>query len=125
MGRSHAPEAPWLLAPAGIESYMPTLVTCPSCNRPLRVPDSLLGKRVQCPNCGTTFTADADAGTPTAAPEQEAPRPAPPIPPEEEYEEERPARRRRPAREEEDYEDDEPPEDDYDEDRPRRRRRRF
>jgi predicted Zn finger-like uncharacterized protein len=37
---------------------MPINTDCPSCNRKLRVPDELLGKKVKCPTCGTVFQAD-------------------------------------------------------------------
>jgi predicted Zn finger-like uncharacterized protein len=36
---------------------MPEVVTCPKCERQLRVPDELIGQRVKCPTCGTNFTA--------------------------------------------------------------------
>jgi predicted Zn finger-like uncharacterized protein len=36
---------------------MPEVIQCPSCDRKVRVPDSLLGKKVKCPTCATTFTA--------------------------------------------------------------------
>jgi predicted Zn finger-like uncharacterized protein len=36
---------------------MPNTIHCPSCQRELRVPDELLGKKVKCPACSTTFTA--------------------------------------------------------------------
>jgi predicted Zn finger-like uncharacterized protein len=36
---------------------MPEVVTCPQCERQLRVPDELVGQRVKCPTCGTNFTA--------------------------------------------------------------------
>lgn len=36
---------------------MAQLIQCPQCDRQLRVPDELLGKRVQCPSCGNTFVA--------------------------------------------------------------------
>jgi predicted Zn finger-like uncharacterized protein len=67
---------------------MPETITCPQCSRELRVPESLLGKKVKCPGCGTTFTAPAagaalpDEGlaAPSApSPGGEAP-PAPPPP---------------------------------------------
>jgi predicted Zn finger-like uncharacterized protein len=45
---------------------MPNTIHCPSCNRELRVPDELLGKKVKCPACSQTFTATV-AG-PEAAP---------------------------------------------------------
>src|SRR5215831_3294112 len=38
---------------------MSTVVDCPSCNRKLRVPDELLGKKVKCPTCSGTFDAVA------------------------------------------------------------------
>src|SRR5262249_21073957 len=38
---------------------MPEIVKCPKCERQLRVPDNLLGKKVKCPSCGTMFTAGA------------------------------------------------------------------
>jgi predicted Zn finger-like uncharacterized protein len=53
---------------------MPNTIHCPSCNRELRVPDDLLGKKVKCPACSTTFTASV-AG-PEAAPQA---APAPPV----------------------------------------------
>lgn len=34
---------------------MPISVTCPSCNKELRVPDSAAGKRGRCPQCGTSI----------------------------------------------------------------------
>jgi predicted Zn finger-like uncharacterized protein len=45
---------------------MPSTVHCPSCSRELRVPDELIGKKVKCPACSTTFTA-------SMAPEAAAP----------------------------------------------------
>lgn len=35
-------------------------VACPTCRRPLRVPDTLLGQLVKCPSCEQTFTAHDD-----------------------------------------------------------------
>jgi predicted Zn finger-like uncharacterized protein len=43
---------------------MPEVVTCPKCERQLRVPDELIGQRVKCPTCGTNFTATV-AGSPS------------------------------------------------------------
>jgi predicted Zn finger-like uncharacterized protein len=86
---------------------MANTIHCPSCNRELRVPDELLGKKVKCPACSTTFTASV-AG----------PQEAPPAPMPEPGQEEVPAHprpTRRPAADE--YEE-EPPEEDFD--RPRR-----
>jgi predicted Zn finger-like uncharacterized protein len=89
---------------------MPTVISCPSCQKQLKVPDELIGKAVKCPGCKQTFTAQA-GGMPEAAEEavQEPPRRRPAPPPEDEEEaprrparraaedeeEERPSRRRR------------------------------
>src|SRR5579859_351403 len=66
---------------------MPSHVTCPSCQRQLRVPEHLLGRAVRCPGCGESFRADADgqgdesAGPPSAQRDEdtytERPRRAP------------------------------------------------
>lgn len=48
---------------------MPTLTSCPTCARQLRVPDYLLGKPVKCPACQTTFTATADTSVAPPLPE--------------------------------------------------------
>jgi hypothetical protein len=34
---------------------MPTLITCPGCNRTVRLPDGLLDRQVKCPTCGAIF----------------------------------------------------------------------
>src|SRR5690349_24742281 len=72
---------------------MPEVITCPSCNRKLKAPDHLMGRMVQCPTCGRTFTAGngEKAGQPPwqgledrpHAPEFDAPAPpaAGPVPP--------------------------------------------
>jgi hypothetical protein len=39
---------------------MPAILLCPSCNRKLRLPGELVGKKVQCPGCGTTFAGKPD-----------------------------------------------------------------
>jgi len=62
---------------------MPAIVDCPSCNRKLRIPDELLGRKVKCPTCNTTFDAVASqsGGAPPAPPPggvTAAPPPAPP-----------------------------------------------
>jgi predicted Zn finger-like uncharacterized protein len=36
---------------------MPDQIKCPSCSAPLRVPESMLGQTVRCPQCQSTFTA--------------------------------------------------------------------
>jgi hypothetical protein len=38
---------------------MPEFVSCPDCQRKLRVPDEMLGKKVKCPDCKGTFLATA------------------------------------------------------------------
>ena len=81
---------------------MPEVTSCPSCARQLRVPDSLLGKAVKCPSCGTTFTAGGSVPAPTY---QEPPPSSAPPPQDAEYEEP-------------------PPDDQEYEERPRRSRRR-
>lgn len=103
---------------------MPEQIRCPSCDSTLRVPENLLGKRVKCPKCQTTFAAAIDQ--PEEIEEMEE------IEEIEEIEEgirtssgggKKPARR--PARRSEE-EDDEPEEelDEEEDERPRRRRRR-
>jgi hypothetical protein len=79
----------------------------------VRVPETLLGRRVKCPSCQATFTASENGVPAEAVRERPEPREELPAPPEE---------RRVPDREADDYE----PWDDGDEDddRPRRRRRR-
>jgi predicted Zn finger-like uncharacterized protein len=52
---------------------MPQLIPCAECNKRIRVPDDMLGKRVKCPNCGATFVALGEETTgvapaPAAAP---------------------------------------------------------
>jgi hypothetical protein len=95
---------------------MPEIINCPSCQRKLQVPESLIGQDVQCPTCGATFTASLAGPTPSSAP-------APPPQPAGYGLERGPSERREPPRRPrtDDY-------DDYDEreeygDRPRRRRR--
>lgn len=36
---------------------MSSTISCPSCQRPLRVPEDLLGQAVKCPSCSHTFVA--------------------------------------------------------------------
>ena len=85
---------------------MPEITQCPQCQRKLNVQEAQLGQTVQCPVCGTFFTAAVASA-----------RPAPLAPPVEErpprgYDEPAPPRSR-------DY-DDRPPR--YDDDYDRRRR---
>jgi hypothetical protein len=37
---------------------MPGIIPCPSCQRQLRLPETLAGQLVQCPTCGHTFKAN-------------------------------------------------------------------
>jgi hypothetical protein len=67
---------------------MPENITCPQCGRELRVPETLLGKKVKCPGCATTFTAPAPGaalpgegeGPPEPAPAAAGGEPAPSAP---------------------------------------------
>jgi predicted Zn finger-like uncharacterized protein len=97
---------------------MAEIVNCPQCERKLRVPEELLGKKVKCPTCQSTFTASAagsePAGVAAPPPPREEPAPRPRSPEEDFQFEDRPSRRPPPRRDEED--------DDRD-DRPSRRRR--
>src|SRR5207247_466635 len=61
---------------------MAEITQCPSCQRKLQVPETLLGYDVQCPSCGATFVARLPgaaeayarrAAPPVAEPEYERP----------------------------------------------------
>jgi hypothetical protein len=55
-------------------------VSCPDCQRPLRVPESLLGQMVKCPSCGRTFAAPDsldDAPSPRRPQPEREPEPEP------------------------------------------------
>lgn len=60
---------------------MPIESNCPGCGAKVRIPESMLGKRVRCPKCEMIFTAEApDAGYEEVAEEDPRPvrrRPAP------------------------------------------------
>jgi predicted Zn finger-like uncharacterized protein len=61
---------------------MPENIQCPNCQRSLRVPDNLIGKKVKCPTCGTAFMAAVGTPELPAVPPVEAPvTPPPPAPP--------------------------------------------
>jgi hypothetical protein len=81
---------------------MPETTSCPECDKKLKVPENLIGKKVKCPGCSTMFTARAEGVT--------TGRPAPPRRRDEDEDDDRPRSRRR--------------DDDDDEDRPRGRRDR-
>lgn len=44
---------------------MPQIVNCPDCSRKLRIPDAMLGKKVQCPSCCVKFKAMTVGSEPT------------------------------------------------------------
>lgn len=65
---------------------MPETISCPKCDRKLRVPDESLGKLAQCPACQFTFTAERPSYEPMLPPsmpvgvarvEEEEPPPQP------------------------------------------------
>src|SRR5205807_1350980 len=66
---------------------MHPIITCPSCQRKVQLPEEYLGRPVQCPECGRTFLAGEAATSVTAS--AETPRPMP-------SEMDEPAPRRRP-----------------------------
>jgi ribosomal protein S27E len=39
---------------------MPLVVTCPKCNRKLKVADAMAGKNIKCPGCASVFVAETD-----------------------------------------------------------------
>ncbi len=63
---------------------MPILLTCPSCNKTLKAPDSVAGRKVKCPQCATVLDVPAPAAEPPTAvsaappPPLVEPAPAPP-----------------------------------------------
>jgi predicted Zn finger-like uncharacterized protein len=87
---------------------MPEPSQCPSCNAKVRVPEHMLGKKVRCPKCQSTFTAGAEEPEEPAESEGVVTEPTP-------------SRRRRAVPVEEPDEKESAP--DEDEDRPRKRRR--
>src|SRR5947209_20560053 len=87
---------------------MPSIISCPSCQKQLKVPDELIGKSVKCPGCKETFTAQALSKSSAAPPREEVvekPRKkAAPPPDDEEDDDEAPRKpvKRRAADEDED-----------------------
>jgi hypothetical protein len=53
---------------------MADIIHCPSCQRKLQVPETLIGQDVQCPSCGATFQAKGSPEPPSTPPSFEAPR---------------------------------------------------
>lgn len=96
---------------------MPIQVSCPECQRPLRVPDHLLGTQVRCPGCQAIFRASTGEAAPLTSPAGIREDDAPPTLPAPE-----PSRRRLPPKPLLDDRDDEDEDDDFDY-RPSRRRR--
>jgi hypothetical protein len=59
---------------------MPIQINCPDCQRPLRVPDHLVGTQVRCPGCQRIFRASTGEENPPALEasfREETPRSAP------------------------------------------------
>jgi len=54
------------------------IVSCPQCQRQLRVPEDLLGKKVKCPACAMVFTADGPGESLRATPLSEVTERPPP-----------------------------------------------
>jgi predicted Zn finger-like uncharacterized protein len=73
---------------------MANVISCPKCERQLRVPDDLLGQSVKCPSCSETFTATLPKNEP---PPSRAPA---------RDEDDRPSRRPPPRRRDDDDDDD-------------------
>ncbi len=48
---------------------MPIIVACPSCSGQLRIADDLIGRRVRCPACNSTFEANEAPPVPDAPPQ--------------------------------------------------------
>lgn len=53
---------------------MNSTISCPDCQRSLRVPEDLLGQAVKCPNCSHTFVAPDDAEAIPCRPAEPAPK---------------------------------------------------
>jgi hypothetical protein len=45
---------------------MSEIISCPSCQRKVQVPEALAGQDVQCPTCGATFVAQLPGMSPSA-----------------------------------------------------------
>lgn len=104
---------------------MAHLISCPECKKHLQVPDDLIGKKVQCPECKHTFTAQVEVEEVSVSSKPSAPPPATNKPPawdtkkgrdDDEEEDSYNVRKRRRNRDDDDEDDDD--------DRPSRRRRR-
>jgi hypothetical protein len=67
---------------------MPVVVNCTKCQKKLKIPDELLGKKVKCPTCSAVFTAEASEAVEEDRP---APKPAVKKPPVEDEDDDVPA----------------------------------
>ena len=52
---------------------MPIQLTCPACQRQLRVPDNLVGQMVKCPGCKEAFKAVVEEAPPEPPPSRRPP----------------------------------------------------
>jgi hypothetical protein len=126
---SHLNRLAWrLLFDSDSGEFMP-IINCPECDKKLKVPENLLGKKVKCPGCAGMFVAEDeddfdedDAPSPKAKPREEATPPKSagrksvvPPPVKEGFEDEESHTRRKRARD---------LDDDDEDDRPRSRRGR-
>jgi len=113
---------------------MSQLIACPECKKHLQVPDNLLGKKVQCPECKHTFVATGveteslpSPSTATTASKPSPPSPPPSSPPSKPAWEKnsksgsKSGSKRRKDDDDDDYDDRDDDDDDDDDDRPRRR----
>jgi hypothetical protein len=53
---------------------MSEIISCPSCQRKVQVPEALAGQDVQCPTCGATFVANLPGAAPPARAQSEPER---------------------------------------------------
>jgi uncharacterized protein YbaR (Trm112 family) len=109
---------------------MSQLISCPECKKHLQVPDELLGKKVQCPECKFTFTAEESTPTEVVSTATSAPRPMSSGAAKkkaewdkDDDEEDTRSRKSKPPSKRRREDDDEDDEDDDDDRRPRRSRR--
>lgn len=76
---------------------MPIVITCPSCQKSLQVPETASGKKVRCPACKDVFQVSpppqVEEAIAPAAPQRAALRRGPPPVPSEDEDDDRPPRR--------------------------------
>ena len=112
---------------------MSQLISCPECKKHLQVPEELLGKKVQCPECKFTFTAEESTPTEVVSTATSAPRPISSSAAkkkaewdkDDEEEDSRSSKNKPPKVKRRNYDDEDDFDDDDDNDRPRRRRPRY